>query len=792
MSMSSNDTMRRAKLRLRRYACSALAGASILVSAWGAGTTAQAQNHDDLLNRAPLSQLSGDWDGDKSEQRVRRLSNVEDWGSYADDESDLLDRFDTDNFDTKNASLSDEEDPESEESSSDERKKSQDPGAATQPFRVVPGHYWWQPLLKRQQRSTHNRMQVDLNSLLVGALANSARIQVIGEDPLISETEITTADAAFDWYSFLEARWDDLDEPVGSTLTTGGPSRFRDHNVNVTGGVRRRNSLGGELEISQRLGHQNSNSVFFVPNNQGTSRLTFSYTQPLLRGAGRVYNTSMTVLAKLNTNIASDDFHRQLQEHLLDVTQAYWNLYFERGKLLQQEKLLENGVAILSELESRKTLDALQSQVVRARAAVENRRAQLVRARLAIRIAEARLRALINDPALGDTDTELIPIEDLSESPFHVELRNAISQAMANRPEVNAAMTQIKAASVRMNLSKNETLPLLNVVLDSYLAGLEGNSRVFGAFNDQFTEGVPSYGVGLQYERPIWNRAAQSRLQKRRLELRRMQHQFRQTMETLKLEVEVSVHELNAAFESLSAKRRAMEAAHEEVSYLKDRWELLPVDNGSASLLLEDLLDAQDRLTDSEESLLQSTLEYSLAQVTYKKSIGALLSHNNIQMTRSCDCNLPRQSAVQVAPPAAVNGEVMSFGPTQFGPTQVVPNSVGPMMETIPYRVDSPSVESPGFQTPSIEPPNSSSEGFQAPAKEIGEPRGLDSASDSPFSNPVPFESPSGSARFTNPPAANGSSDASKPEPNRFEEPMPLASKIRFGQPAKSDRHKSQ
>ncbi len=512
--------------------------------------------------------------------------------------------------------------------------------------------YWWQAPIKRQQREATQRLDVSLNGLLVSALSNSARIQVLADEPLITETEITTADANFDWYSFLEARWDDVDEPVGSTLTTGGPDRFRDHNVNVSAGIRRRNTIGGEVEISQRLGHQNNNSVFFVPNNQGTSRLTLSYSQPLLRGAGRVYNTSFTVLAKLNTDIANDEFNRQLQDHLLDITQSYWNLYFERGKLLQQEKLLDSGVKILEELESREGVDALQSQIVRARAAVENRRAQLIRARLSIRIAEARVRALVNDPALGDTmNSELVPVEDISESPLNVDLRDAIATAMKNRPEVNAAMTQVKAACVRMNLSKNETLPLLNVVLDSYLAGLEGRSRVFGAWSDQFTEGVPSYGIGLQYEYPFWNRAAQSKLQKRRLELRRLQHQFRQTTETLKLEVEVAVHELNAAFESLNAKRRAMEAANAEVDYLRDRWQLLPVDNGSASLLLEDLLDAQDRLTDSEQSLLQSTLEYGLAQVTYKKAIGGLLTYNAIDIQRGCECKLPTQRAVQNAIP---------------------------------------------------------------------------------------------------------------------------------------------
>lgn len=521
---------------------------------------------------------------------------------------------------------------------------------------------WWAPLIQTKQRDVPAALNVSLNSLLVGALTHSARIQLLSDEPLISETEITSADAAFDWTAFLDARWDDLSEPVGSTLTTGGPERLSDHNANVEIGLRRRNVVGGEFEVGQRLGHQTNNSVFFVPDDQGTARLSLSYTQPLLRGAGRVYNSSLTVLARLDTSISRDEFERQLQDHLLDITQSYWQLYLERGQLLQRQRLLRRGVAILEELESRQSIDALQSQIVRARAAVENRRAELVVSRLAIRTAEARIRSLVNDPALGDTLTiELLPMEQLNNAPIAVDLQAAVATALQLRQEMTVALKQIKAACVRMNMSKQETLPLLNLVLETYIAGLEGDSNVGRAIREQFSDGAPSYGVGLQYEYPIWNRAATSKLQKRRLEVRRLQHEFRATAASLTLEVEVAVHEVNAAFESLSAKKRAMEAASVEVDYLRERWRLLPTDNGSASLLLEDLLDAQERLTEAERGLLQSALEYALSQVKYKRATGELLGHSRIAITRNCRCCLPQHTMRQAPAAELPDGQEQDF-----------------------------------------------------------------------------------------------------------------------------------
>ena len=511
---------------------------------------------------------------------------------------------------------------------------------------------WWEQQVALVLRSTPKQLPISLNSLLVAALSHSAQIQLISDQPLISETEITTADAAFDWTSFIDARWDDISEPVGSTLTTGGPERLRDHNATVEMGIRRRNTIGGELEIGQRFGHQNSNSIFFIPQDQGTARLTLSYTQPLLRGSGRVYNTSLTVLAQLRTKLDRKEFEAKLQDHLLAITREYWMLYFERARYLQNLRLLENGEKVLVELKSREEIDALRSQIVRARAAVENRRAQLIRSRLMIRMAEARIRSLVNDPALGDTlAVELIPQEHLLSNAFEVDLNTAVSMALQSRPEIEAAIHEVKSASVRMNMGKREALPLLNVVLETYASGLEGNSNAGRAFKEQFTEGEPAYGIGLQYEYPFWNRAGSSRVQKRRLELRRLQHQFRQTVETMKLEVELTIHQVAAAYESLNAKHRAMEAANAEVAYLFDRWLLLPVDNGSASLLLEDLLEAQDRLAESELGLLQALLDHNLSQVEFKRAVGSLLDHHEVAIDRNCICNLPQQRAVQTNSP---------------------------------------------------------------------------------------------------------------------------------------------
>jgi len=505
-----------------------------------------------------------------------------------------------------------------------------------------PKRAWWDASVRQPLRQESHEIPVRLEGLLMGALAHSAQIQVIKEAPLIRETAIVEADSEFDWTSFVESQFVDTSDPVGNRLQTGGPTRFREHDLSASVGVRRKNRLGGQFEVAQEVGHRDNNSLFFNPPDQGNSRLTLSYTQPILRGAGRMYNTSLTVLAEIDTGASFDNFSAQLQTQLLDVNRAYWELYLERANLIQKQQLYGQAAEILQELERRREIDALRSQIVRAQAAVASRTADIIRADMAIRNTESRIRALVNDPSLGSSDTdELVPLDLPLHHEVTMDIATSVEIAFRNRPELAQAIKQIRAAGVRLNMSRNELLPALNLVLETYVSGLRGNSDVGSAMVDQYREGEPSYTVGLQYEVPFLNRRAKSRYQRRRHELRQLEAQMHATMQSLRLEVEVAARDVVTTYREMLANHRAMRAEETEVEYLYQRWKLLPGNDRSASLLLEDLLDAQQRLNVSEFAYLTSQLNYNVSHMAFQRAIGTLLQSQNISYSRYLECCLP-------------------------------------------------------------------------------------------------------------------------------------------------------
>ena len=268
--------------------------------------------------------------------------------------------------------------------------------------------------------------------------------------------------------------------------------------------------------------------------------------------------------------------------------------------------------------------------------------------------AETRLHGLVNAPELGNSDEfELVPVELPALEYTFTDLATQIQTAVEYRPEARAAIQQVKAASTRLGIAKHEMLPVLNFVTETFVSGLRGSSNFGNAFLDQFENGRPSYSLGLQYEVPIGNRLACSRLQRRKVEMRRLQAEYDQALAAIQTEVDIAVRELNTAYQEVGAKSRALLAAEAEVETIRVRWSRMIDGNGNSALNLESLLRAQERVAMSEREYVASVLTYNLAMIHLKKTNGTLLQSRNVVINQVCDeCEGPSMELDMAQSPA--------------------------------------------------------------------------------------------------------------------------------------------
>jgi len=194
---------------------------------------------------------------------------------------------------------------------------------------------------------------------------------------------------------------------------------------------------------------------------------------------------------------------------------------------------------------------------------------------------------------------EFVPT-DLPSADYHqVDLGDAISTALVSRPDISRAIRDMNATSVRLGVARNDLLPQLDLLVGTYVAG-------------------------------IGNRAARGREQQRQWELNRATYEFQAVVETGLTEVELAVREVQTAYQEMQGRYEAMLAAANESEYLTDRWRTLPGADDSVTLLLENLLDSQERLADEEAAFAQAQFDYSVSTIKLKQATGTLFLVNSV------------------------------------------------------------------------------------------------------------------------------------------------------------------
>jgi outer membrane protein TolC len=479
-----------------------------------------------------------------------------------------------------------------------------------------------------------------LENLYVRALANSSQIRVFSDIPLIRETGIQEARGAFDTHLFAETAYEYVNEPVSSSLKTGAlDDRFKQWDMRAEAGIRKKYLSGADVTLSQELRRTTSNSLGFDPHSQVSATLALTINQPLLRGAGCEYNRAHIRIAKIDTQIARNEFVRQAEGHLLSINQAYWNLYFARATCLQTQKLVKDTADVVSKLEQRKDIDSIESDRMRAKAALSKRRADLVRAEVAVKNAEDRIKALLDDPTLlPSPQAELLPANAPSLRPINIDMKQAAATALENRPEILQAFLQLKAAAIRKSISKNELLPQLDLILASSLMGLDKAGGFADGFDDQFKgDAHPGFLIGLRFDYPVENNTAKAVYLRRRLEIRQQLADIQTTVDTVLLEVKISAREVMTAYREMATRYEALQASEEDVRVLAKRWDSSGGTEKPASGYLQLLVDAQDRCADAEGQFTRSSVLYNVAAIALQRAQGTLLKYEDLEINRTQD-----------------------------------------------------------------------------------------------------------------------------------------------------------
>lgn len=244
-----------------------------------------------------------------------------------------------------------------------------------------------------------------------------------------------------------------------------------------------------------------------VTNNFGRRRgeyqtfVGLSITQPLLKNGWSSATLASVRLAALASDLAYQEYRRQLMVILSTAEASYWNLYLAQ----EQVRFFEESVTMAEDLvrENRARVEAGKGadlEVMQSAAGLALRKSKLAEAQQKLRETQAQLKNLISLPA-DSTGFEFRAKDRPDPLSVVPSFEDSAQSAMELNPDYLSQKKKMAQENIRLAYSRNQRLPQLDLKGSYGLNGL-GESPSSSWSQTQSGE-FPSFSVGLELRVPL-------------------------------------------------------------------------------------------------------------------------------------------------------------------------------------------------------------------------------------------------------------------------------------------------
>jgi len=501
-----------------------------------------------------------------------------------------------------------------------------------------------------------NRVNVDLSlqDCIRRAIAHNLDLRISGQDPAIRAADVIEAEAAFDAVLFSSAQFELTDRVnsdtgfyLGTVTTGGGTSTIRrpsdpfvnTHDDNYTLGLRKRLPTGASLELSQNLRRfrdlEHKDALFYDPFYE--YGLQVQLRQPLLRDFGIDVNLASIRASRNNFRISQQEFNAQVISTAEQVETNYWRLVFARQRVKIYEGLRDRAQETLELIKKRQYYDLRSLALAQVRGVIQNAQANLIASLNAVLQQQDILLVSLNDPELTlQKRWEIIPTDKPAALPYQTDYAQFMQIALQKRPEIIEQRLRIETADIIEGVAENQRLPRLDLVLQQEVTG--SSDTASSAWSRQRQNDFTNSLLGMLFEVPLGNRAAEAVLNRARLQKQQENLRLLSVREQVLTDVNIAVNNLNYTFREIAERQKAVNADLDELlNYLALQ------ESGRRDTMTPEFLylklNADERLANSQVAAVQTLIQYNLAIMQLYRSQGTLLRYNNIKLPELADNN---------------------------------------------------------------------------------------------------------------------------------------------------------
>jgi len=514
-----------------------------------------------------------------------------------------------------------------------------------------------------------------LREALTLALENNKDIEVARHNVKIAEFDLTSARGAYDPRLNSAAYYERVKTPISSFLSGGSDGSVTQSDYTATARLEGlAPKFGGNYQLDFSSIRLTTNNQFTGLTPQYPTALTFSYTQPLMRGLRFDNSRRQIEIGKKNLSLTDAQFRQRAIETITGVQRAYWDLVFALRNLQVQRDAVGDS---RTQLEHNKRLveeGALAPiDIVAAEAQLAGFEQSLFTSLEEVSRAENNLKNLIAENRQAEIwDLSIVPTDSVDLSPPTVSLPEALKSAMENRTELQQANLAREINQIDQKYFREQTKPAVDFVGSYGAVGLAGsvNSTAINPFfsTTQIREqvnllsrlaGVPeleapppqtfptsliggysqsvqnlfgnqfnNFRMGVQINLPLRNRTAEAQLGRSLVEGQRIATQREQLEQLIQVDVRNSLQVVRSGQARLRAASIARNASEQQ--YQSERRKL---DAGQSTVFL--VLERQTALTAARANELRAQTELNKAIAELQRATGnALTTHNIIVRAR--------------------------------------------------------------------------------------------------------------------------------------------------------------
>jgi outer membrane protein len=418
-------------------------------------------------------------------------------------------------------------------------------------------------------------------------------------------------------------------EQQRSTLS----SFFSERNNIYQGGLESLLPTGARIRLGATLrdlkNNLQSQPLFLsrgATNGEFQTFVGLNVTQPLLKNAGPAATLAALRIAALESDIAFQEYRRQLMVTLATAEAAYWNLHLAQQQVSFFEESLATAEKILRDNQQR--LEAgrgSQLDVLEAEAGVALRRTRLSEARQKYEEEVARVLSFCS-LTVAEAPGRVVAADappPTAAAPDPLALWQAAWQW---NPDYQIQRFKVMQEANRLAYNRNQRLPELNVVGSYGFSGLgETPGDSWAALE---TGDFPSWSVGLELRVPVaggWKArhnlaAARLQYQAAELGLREIERQIANALDTALVKLRTARTSIEG-YEGLVQYNRAL------LDSALARLEVGKLDSRRVLEIEADLFDARNRLLEARIQAQRAWLEVELVS-------GQLLLHRQLERDR--------------------------------------------------------------------------------------------------------------------------------------------------------------